>query len=252
MQRLAAQQPPRRQPHAGKHAMALQRLDGIVRARRVKPATARRTEYQRQQRRDAELVHPHRGNHRQAWNPPDTPPLLEDGASRSPSGFTAGLTVRRQFCGGFFENVCRDRQSRHRAGSDEPRSPNRCRAGSRADGGERVRVGHVYSGCAPRHRRRRAKPQHRAGQAGCPHDCAPRAKTIQRRNAGRSRGRHQNRRCAVRAAPVEDEGGAAGRQTTVRRLRPLRRREASTLRPPRVAIRARNPILRTRFFLLGR
>ena len=41
-------------------------------------------------------------------------------------------------------------------------------------------------------------------------------------------------------------------QATVRRLRPLRRREASTLRPPLVDMRARNPILRTRFLRCGR
>jgi hypothetical protein len=41
-------------------------------------------------------------------------------------------------------------------------------------------------------------------------------------------------------------------QTTVRRLRPLRRREASTLRPPEVALRARKPILRARFLRWGR
>jgi hypothetical protein len=41
-------------------------------------------------------------------------------------------------------------------------------------------------------------------------------------------------------------------QATVSRLRPLRRREARTLRPPRVAMRARNPIRRTRFLRCGR
>ena len=41
-------------------------------------------------------------------------------------------------------------------------------------------------------------------------------------------------------------------QTTVNRLRPLRRRLAMTWRPPRVDMRARNPILRARFLLWGR
>ena len=41
-------------------------------------------------------------------------------------------------------------------------------------------------------------------------------------------------------------------QTTVRRFRPFFRRLAMTWRPPRVDIRARNPILRARFFLCGR
>ena len=41
-------------------------------------------------------------------------------------------------------------------------------------------------------------------------------------------------------------------QTTVRRLRPFLRREASTLRPPRVDFRARKPILRARFLRCGR
>lgn len=45
-------------------------------------------------------------------------------------------------------------------------------------------------------------------------------------------------------------GGRA--QTTVRRLRPLRRRFLSTLRPPLVAMRARKPILRARFLRCGR
>ncbi len=41
-------------------------------------------------------------------------------------------------------------------------------------------------------------------------------------------------------------------QTTVSRLRPLRRRERMTLRPPVVAMRARKPILRARFLRCGR
>src|SRR6478609_6100005 len=41
-------------------------------------------------------------------------------------------------------------------------------------------------------------------------------------------------------------------QTTVRRLRPFLRRAARTLRPPRVALRARKPILRARFLRCGR
>ena len=38
---------------------------------------------------------------------------------------------------------------------------------------------------------------------------------------------------------------------TARRLRPFARRDASTLRPPRVAIRARNPCVRLRLMTLG-
>ncbi len=41
-------------------------------------------------------------------------------------------------------------------------------------------------------------------------------------------------------------------QTTVNRLRPLRRRDLMTLRPLAVAIRARYPILRARFLRCGR
>jgi hypothetical protein len=41
-------------------------------------------------------------------------------------------------------------------------------------------------------------------------------------------------------------------QTTVRRLRPFRRRAASALRPPRVELRARKPIFRARFLRCGR
>ena len=42
-----------------------------------------------------------------------------------------------------------------------------------------------------------------------------------------------------------------GNQTTVRRLRPLRRRARMTLRPPLVAMRARNPCWRLRVRLEG-
>jgi len=46
--------------------------------------------------------------------------------------------------------------------------------------------------------------------------------------------------------------GRRRNQATVNRLRPLRRRAASALRPPRVAMRARNPMRRTRFLRCGR
>ena len=46
--------------------------------------------------------------------------------------------------------------------------------------------------------------------------------------------------------------GRSRNQTTVNRLRPLRRRERSTLRPPAVALRARKPIWRARFLRCGR
>src|SRR5688572_3153881 len=53
-------------------------------------------------------------------------------------------------------------------------------------------------------------------------------------------------------APQALAGAQAHRQTTVRRLRPFLRRAARTLRPPRVALRARKPILRARFLRCGR
>ncbi len=252
MQRVATQQPPRRQPHSGQQAVTVQRLYRVVRARRVKPAAAGRPEKQGQQRRNAKLVNPHRGYHCLTRQAPDHPPQSQDGAVRSSSGVTAGLTVRRQFCGGFSEIVCRVPRSRRWAGSGAPRSPHRSRVGARAGGGGRVRAGHACSGCGPQPRRQRAKRRPPAGPAERRRAGRPRGETSQRRNAGRLRGRYRNRRCAGRAASLGDGDGPAGRQTTVRRLRPLRRREASTLRPPRVAIRARNPILRTRFFLCGR
>lgn len=218
----------------------------------MEATAARGTEKQGQQRRDAKLVDPHHRNHGQARQAPDDTPQREDGMNRSPSGITAGLTVRRQFCEGFSGNVCRDPPSRRWAGSDAPRSPNRSRAGARADDGGRAHAGRACSDCARRPRRRRARRRPPAEAAERRRACTPRAETSLRRNVGRFRGRCQNRRCAERAASLGDGDGPAGRQTTVRRLRPLRRREASTLRPPRVAIRARNPILRTRFFLCGR
>lgn len=45
--------------------------------------------------------------------------------------------------------------------------------------------------------------------------------------------------------------GRPGRLQTERRLRPLRRRRAMTVRPPRDRIRTRNPWVRFRFRLLG-
>jgi hypothetical protein len=56
----------------------------------------------------------------------------------------------------------------------------------------------------------------------------------------------------ITVAPQALPGAETHDQTTVRRLRPLRRREAMTLRPPRVALRARKPILRARFLRCGR
>lgn len=49
--------------------------------------------------------------------------------------------------------------------------------------------------------------------------------------------------------PICPCGGHERNQTTVRRLRPFLRRLAMTWRPPRVDIRARNPIFRARFLL---
>lgn len=63
---------------------------------------------------------------------------------------------------------------------------------------------------------------------------------------------------ALVGAKVHGEGPTSppcrttGDQTTVSRLRPLRRRDLRTLRPPRVAMRARKPILRARFLRCGR
>ena len=45
--------------------------------------------------------------------------------------------------------------------------------------------------------------------------------------------------------------GAAGSRYGIRRLRPLARRRARTLRPSAVAMRARKPCVRTRLILLG-
>src|SRR6478609_4012112 len=53
-------------------------------------------------------------------------------------------------------------------------------------------------------------------------------------------------------APQALAGAQMHFQTTVRRLRPFLRRAARTLRPPRVALRARKPILRARFLRCGR
>lgn len=62
-----------------------------------------------------------------------------------------------------------------------------------------------------------------------------------------------NKKAATREVAAENlKGVGPGPQTTVRRLRPLARRAARTLRPPVVALRARKPILRARFFLCGR
>lgn len=57
-------------------------------------------------------------------------------------------------------------------------------------------------------------------------------------------------RAKTHGASADAIGGKA--QTTVKRLRPLARRAARTLRPPVVALRARNPILRARFKRCGR
>jgi hypothetical protein len=55
-------------------------------------------------------------------------------------------------------------------------------------------------------------------------------------------------RCGIHAAQVR---GRLGGTLTVSRLRPLARLRLSTLRPPGVAIRARNPCVRLRLILLG-
>ena len=256
MQRVAAQQTSRGQPQAGEQAVPVQGFRRIVRTRRVEAAAAVRPEKHRQQRCDGELVESDRANAREPRQPRQCPAGSGKVAAVAPNRgggqLTSGLTIRQQGGRGFSENVFRGWRTRGPASLPGPKSRNRVRGAARAGACGRVRAGGACSGCARQPDRPRATPKLRAGPGRHRRGCAPRAGTSPRRFAGRFRARCQNRRCAARVASAGGGGGPAERQTTVRRLRPLRRREASTLRPPRVDMRARNPILRTRFFLCGR
>ena len=215
----------------------------------MKPAATARPEKEGQDRREHELVQSHR------LNRPLSRPTPKQSAEPPPSGrsgLTAGLRVRRQVCGGFSGNVFRTRRCRPWSSRAGPRRSRRGRAEARAGGGGRGRARSACSGCGPPRPPQPAKRRPLTGPAGRRGDRAPKAGTTRHQSGARPPAQPRNRRCGGRVAPNRGEGGPAGRQTTVRRLRPLARRAESTLRPPRVELRARNPILRARFFLCGR
>lgn len=249
VQRVAAQEPAAGQPQPGQQAVALERLDRVMRAGRMKTAAAAGAEEQRQHRREHKLVEPHQADGQQPRPTPDHPAEPAPGRGRA---LTAGLTVRRQFCEGFSGNVSQGRQCRPWASKAGPRRSRRGRAEAHAGGGDRGRARSACSGCAPPRHPQPAKRRPPTGPAGRRGDRAPKAGTTRHQSGARPPAQPRNRRCGGRVAPNRGEGGPAGRQTTVRRLRPLARRAASTLRPPRVDLRARYPIWRARFFLCGR
>ncbi len=215
----------------------------------MKTAAAAGAEEQRQHRRKRDLVESDRANRHMPRHTPQRP--AEPAPGRG-SLLTAGLTVRRQVCGGFSGNVSQDRRCRPWSSRAGPRRSRRGRAKAHAGGGGKGRVRCACSGCAPPPLPRPARRRHPTGPAGRRSDRESRAGTTHHQSGALSPAQPRNRRCGGRVAPNRGKGGPAGRQTTVRRLRPLARRAASTLRPPRVDLRARYPIWRARFFLCGR